>query len=478
MEPNQDSVKTTPISKKDAVETVRLSAQDAIDTARLSAQDAIDTARLSAQDAIPTVTLKRPRRGRRRNRVTAALLVLLALLVASGGLLYTFWPQAPDVVAFWRLGQAPAATATATSAPDATEVPTATDVPLPTDTPLATDTPQPTMTPVSTATLIPPTATRPPATPAPVLHYYGADLTGMRRATGIGTDDSLAAGGAWPQVAGNYCALANIQGIVNYIDWSQSKAPRFPIGSDQGPPTNSTSPGNPGLEQPGQVLFDLDQHAVADWPPGSQIIGSASNRRPFSLANISHDFGLDPRAIAAGIMYETGNTIPYHQHIYHNGPDAAAWHIAYATARFHLPVVTIVNHGSHAVLIAGVWATADPSTNPQARIDSFAVYNPWNQNWGDFLGGVYFTRLPYRTLTTAHPIDGSWLSRPYATNGDLDPDPYMGPYQAGTDPFSGPTANPQGRFWLNNLVTIEPDGHNDQHPDNAYNEADQVMTGP
>lgn len=370
-----------------------------------------------------------------------------------------------------------------------TALPTLTPTDLPTETPTAV----PTFTPTTVPTIIPtatpspkPTATPRPPTPRPIPptatpvvdHYYGVSLAGMRMATGVGTDDSVAAGGPWPQAAGNYCTLADVQGVVNYLDWAAGKAIPFPTEAGQGPPTYSIQPGNPSAEQPGQLLYDLDQHAAAMFPPGQQIIGSGVDRRPFTLANTSHDFGLDPRAVAAGIMYETGNGIPYHQHIYHNGPDAAAWHIAYAVAKYQRPVVVVVNHGEHAVIVAGVWATADPSRFPNAGIQSYVVYDPWNQSWQRFLGGIYYQRVSYATFTYASPYDGAWLGLPYASNGTLDPDPYMGSYQAGTDPFTGATANPGARNWLGNIVTIEPDGHNDQNPDNTYNEYDQLMTGP
>lgn len=328
----------------------------------------------------------------------------------------------------------------------------------------------------------PPAGTLPPATNTPgpaTLQYYGASLEGMQAATGVTVANTVAANAPWPQASGNYCSLATTTGYVNFVDWANHQPLKFPTRASQGPATYSSTPADPTQEQAGQLLYDMDHALAANFAPGLKIVSSGRNRKPFTLANISHDSGLDPRSIAVAMAYETNNIHPYHQHIFHNGPAAAAQHIAIVTARYSEPVMLPMNRGEHSVLIAGVWSYGNPATDPNAIIDSFAVYSPWDQRWGYFLDGTYYERVPLDQFVNGASKDGAtWLSRPYAINGSYDPDPYMGPYQAGVDPFTGATANPQAHFWLGNIITIERDDHNDHNPDNAYDENDQLMTGP
>ncbi len=300
----------------------------------------------------------------------------------------------------------------------------------------------------------------------------------MHAATGLGTDNSITNGGPWPQAAGNYCGIADIQGVVNYLDWANGSALAYPTEASQGPVTNSTAAGDPGAEQPGQILYNLDNKLAANFPPGPKVVSSGPNRRPYTLANISHDAGLDPRAIAAGIDDGIGFGLNYHMHVYHTSPDTVTYSIAYEVAAYKVPVVAIVNHGSHSVLVAGVWAYGNPATDSNVVIDSLAVYNSWDQRLYGFLGGVYYSRVPYNVFAHGYTSNGLWLATPYSTSGGYDPDPYMGVYQAGTDPYSGATSNPSSQFWLGNYVIIEPDNHADHSADNAYNESNQLMTGP
>ncbi len=320
----------------------------------------------------------------------------------------------------------------------------------------------------------------PTATTGPVsLQYYGASLQGMQHATGVNTNNQVATNSPWPQASGNYCSLATTQGMINYIEWANNQTEKFLTRASEGPATYTSTPGDPNLQQAGQLLYDMDHTLAANLAPGLKVVSSGRNRKPFTLANISHDSGMDPRAVAVTVAYETNAIHPYHMHIFHNAPGDVAKHIAQVTAKYQEPLMLMMNRGEHSVLIAGVWAYGNPATDPQAIIDSFAVYSPWDQNWGYFLDGTYFERVPLDQFVGGTSRDGAtWLARPYASNNGYDPDPYMGPYQAGVDPYTGATANPTAHFWIGNIVTIERDDHNDNTPDNAYNENDQLMTGP
>jgi len=313
---------------------------------------------------------------------------------------------------------------------------------------------------------------------APAGTYYGADLGKMLTATGVDSNNpsTIASNKPWPQNAGNYCFLASIQAVVNYNALLHNAAIRYPSHNNQGPAS-----GNPSNETSGQILYDLDHYVVPSGGP-LKVNGSGTNRRPFTLANIAYDFGGDPRAIAAGIDYEIGKSGysdgQYHQHIYHNGTAAATEQIGKYLAQYNKPIVALVNHAEHAVVVAGVWATTNPATDSNAQITALAVYNPWNQSWGTYMTTGYYAQVTYSAWTTATNLPSawggtnSWFSIPYQSNNGADPDPSMGIYQAGPN-----TANPTATHWINNFVSVQFDGHATS-ADTAYDETDTAMTRP
>lgn len=161
----------------------------------------------------------------------------------------------------------------------------------------------------------PRTAASCPHAPGPecyTLAYYGADLpNGMKAATGVDENNPGQVSGPWPQRAGNYCFIANVQAIVNYANWNMNHAIPYPTNWYQGPPPydGKAGNGNPYDEQSGQILSDMDHSMQANFPPGPTIYNQSGTswqfRRPFTLADSSHDFGGDPRAIAYATWYET-----------------------------------------------------------------------------------------------------------------------------------------------------------------------------
>ena len=322
-------------------------------------------------------------------------------------------------------------------------------------------------------------ANTPAADAATPSYYYGADLSKMKLATGVDSanPNTISSGKPWPQNAGNYCFLATTQAAINFTDALRGVSTQYPTKNGQGP-----SSGSPSNAVAGQILYDMDHYMI---PAGGPLApqGSGANRRPFTLANIAYDFGGDPRAIAAGVNYELSakglaSDAQYHQHIYHNGTAAATFGIAKAVATYNKPVIVLVNHAEHAVIVAGVWANANPATNPNAQITALAVYNPWNQSWGTYLSKGYYAKVSYSSWTAGSglpsPFGGTntWYKLPYQSNGSLDPDPSIGIYQAGAG-----TANPTAHHWINNFVTVQFDGHATS-ADTAYNENDAVMTTP
>jgi hypothetical protein len=306
------------------------------------------------------------------------------------------------------------------------------------------------------------------------LHYYGADLRTMTLATGVDFEQpqKVDPNGPWPQRTDNYCFVAVVQAMVNYADLKAGLPMRYPRQSDQGPAS-----GDPADEVPGQILYDMDHQMI---PPDGPLptIGTGQNRRPYTLANIAYDFGGDPRAQAFGTTYETLRGLRYHEHIYHNGPEAATMGMARALARYSEPVIALVNHAKHSVLVAGVWATGNPAIERDFKIESLAVYNPWDQQLGPYLSQSYYVRVSYEDWLTATHLPGnpafvhSWFALPYQSNGNLDPDPSIGIYQAGPG-----TSHPDAHHWIGNYVVIQRDDH-PLSADFTFDEHDRLMLAP
>ncbi|MBV8695546.1 MAG: hypothetical protein JO183_08680 [Ktedonobacteraceae bacterium] len=302
------------------------------------------------------------------------------------------------------------------------------------------------------------------------LHYYGANLQDVVRATGVHLDGNVDPNGPWPQFTPNYCFVAVVQAVVNYDDILQGLPLRYPHQSDQGPAS-----GNPNDEQVGQILWDMDHRMI---PPGGPLAakGSGLSRRPFTLGNIAYDFGGDPRiqAFASNDEAPTGE-MKYHEHIYHTTAAAATWDMAKALARYSRPVLVLANHAEHTVLVAGFWATANPLTEPDAQIRSLAVFNPWNSAlWRQYIttGSYQQVSLDDWLNATDLPRHTTLLNLPYASNGGLDPDPSIGIYQTGPG-----TKNPNQTHWIGNFVIIEPDTH-PQSANFAFDENNRLMLQP
>jgi hypothetical protein len=302
------------------------------------------------------------------------------------------------------------------------------------------------------------------------LHYYGANLQDVVQATGVHLDGSVDPNGPWPQFTPNYCFVAVVQALVNYNDIMRGLPLRYPHQSNQGPAS-----GNPNDEHVGQILWDMDHRMI---PPGGPLVakGSGLSRRPFTLGNIAYDFGGDPRVQAFATNYEdpTGE-LKYHEHIYHTNAAAATLDMARVLARSRRPVLVLANHGEHTVLVAGLWATANPLTNPHAQIRSLAVFNPWNSTlWKPYITTGSYQQVSLDDWLNATDLPGhsTLLNLPYASNRGLDPDPSIGIYQAGLG-----TKNPTKSHWIGNFVIIEPDTHA-QSANFSFDEDNKLMLQP
>lgn len=312
------------------------------------------------------------------------------------------------------------------------------------------------------------------ANPSLFAYYYGADISangGMAVATGVQPSNARPANGPWPQYATNYCFLAVVQGIANYEYWADGSSIPFPHQNNEGPLNDN--PSSATASNPRQILYEMDNFMKPTFGTITPT-GSGSSRRPFTLANSSRDFGGDPRAQAYASWYETPDQHFYHQYIYHNGVAGAAHGLAKGVATSFAdgrsPEIAIVNHGEHSVIIAGVWASDNPSTVKNATIYGFAVYNPWDQlNFGTYLNGAYYARVSY-----ADWISSAWWWGPtYSSNNGADPDPIIGMYQAGSG-----TSHPSAHYWIGNYVSIQRDTDATHSVDYSINENGVVMQGP
>nr|MBA2678579.1 hypothetical protein [Ktedonobacteraceae bacterium] len=288
------------------------------------------------------------------------------------------------------------------------------------------------------------------------LAYYGADLgTGMKVATGVDYNNRFGrpSNAPWPQSQGNYCFLADVQALTNYEDWKDGIAIRYPHQSGQ-------------------------ENIRADMGDGVVPSGGSSNYK-FTKANISADFGGDPRAQAWGAYTETPGYRYYHQYIYHNGVDGASFGLAKGVASTHShggnsPEIALVDSARHSVVVAGEWSYGNPVSVSQAAIMSFAVYNSWDESVFPYINGAYYEQVSYSNWTTGVSSlprgQHYWWARTYGFNNNTsDPDPNVGMYEPnGTYPH----------HWWTNYVSIQRDDDSSDNAEYCHDENGHVMQHP
>jgi len=354
-------------------------------------------------------------RGRSRaanSRFTQALLSAFILALVSGIFL---WGQPASVGARAAASDVPADSLVAAVTDTPTDVPTAT----PTDTPApaATDTPAPTATPTAT-----------PTSP------YVLDVSGAAAAAG------------WPQQYSNWCGVATIGLVANYLGSSISQSAILGI------------------------LNDPSKQSQWSYPaPSSAYWG------PYVPTDISGDFGTDPRSLAKGMTVATGRL--YHVKVDVNGAWDTTVHIVHDMLTARQPISVFVDHGMHSVIVAGVEATGDPLSNP----NSITAIHVWDPGGGVNSVGIQSTQhavVPINTwLSGAIAWSGSSYFRyPYAANiyqgRALDPDPSVGPYAY--------TAAAGNHLWIGQNVYISPLASNETaglSPDWELNQYGTLIAG-
>jgi hypothetical protein len=253
------------------------------------------------------------------------------------------------------------------------------------DTPTSTNTPAP--TPTDTPA---PTATNTPAPTATPNNPYALDVTGAASAAG------------WPQRYSNWCGIATVALVANYLGNSISQSAIYNMLNSQ---QNESMWGYP--------------------PPSSSYWG------PYVAADIAGDFGTDPRSLAEGMTLATGRL--YHVKVGLGGAWDTTIHIVDDLLISRQPISVFVDHGMHSVIVSGVEATGDPLANP----NNITAIHVWDPGGGVNSVGIQATQEAVVPISqwlsgTIAWSGSSYLKSPYAANvyqgKALDPDPAVGPY--------------------------------------------------
>lgn len=349
----------------------------------------------------------RGRSNRTTRRIIYALLCALMLAMLSGSLLNIQSVNAAGLSTFYGIPDGKMLAALATDTPTST----ATDTPMiaaatATDTPVvaaatATDTP------TATAT----------ATTAPTATPQGSATT---------LDVAAAATAAgWPQTYSNWCGIATVALVANYL-------------------------GNSISQQSIYYALNL-QSSESIWGyPGP----SSSYYGPYVAADISGDFGTDPRSLAEGMTLATGRL--YHVKVDTSGAWDTTIHIVRDMLISRQPISVFVDHGMHSVIVSGVDVKA-PGDDPIANPSSITAIHVWDPGGGINAVGIQSTMKAIVPLSTWLSGTIAWsgsvyLKYPYAANiyngRALDPDPAVGPYAY--------VSTQVNHLWIGHNVYISP----------------------
>lgn len=264
--------------------------------------------------------------------------------------------------------------------------------------------------------------------------WYGATYQSVVNATNAAQ---------WPQAESNWCGVASDTAIIEFdgVSTTQSAVASF-----------------------------LDSSAaVSEWgePPHS-----SGYYGPGFAADISGDFGTDPRSLAEGLMGLTKAS--YHQYIDEISAYDASMRLFQDVARSKQPITVFVDHGQHSVLVSAVQATEDPLLAP-STVTTLQVWDPGygtsgsgiqnareeNVSLNDWLTNSIYWGLPYQS--------NPWNGLPF------DPNPAIGPYAYNT------SENELLSLWINRYVYIRPDAPGSAsasvNSDWAFDQYDHLIVG-
>ena len=308
------------------------------------------------------------------HRILQGLLCALILTIGGGTLLAIPPVDAAPHTSFYGVSAARMRAASDTDTPTSTSA-----ADTPTATAAATETP----TPVPTSTPTPaPTATAPTSTVLDVR--------------------SAASAAGWPQRYSNWCGIATVSLVANFLGNAVSQSAIYNMINASG----------------SQSMWGYP-------PPSGAYYG------PYIAADISGDFGTDPRSLAEGMTLATGRL--YHVKVGLGGSWDTTVHVVHDLLTTRQPISVFVDHGQHSVIVSGVDATGDPLTNP----NSITAIHVWDPGGGVNMVGIQATQEAVVSksmwLSGNIPWSGSsYFKTPYAANmyngKALDPDPSVGPY--------------------------------------------------
>jgi hypothetical protein len=294
---------------------------------------------------------------------------------------------------------------------------------------------------------------RGPAASVPVAHaccsgsFYGADTTKTINAvTPI-----------FPEYTpGCNCGVETAMAITNYADEVQGWSLNFTHQSDQ--TTVDT--------------FNDQTTSESQWgyatPSGGE---SACGKK----ANISKDYGTDPRAIAWDTWDYTPPNWYFHDYIYrwdlfHGSPPAYSQQVLEATSllaqvleNWTIPLSVAIDGGFHSVLVTGVWSNNDPYFNFPAALTGVVIRDPlypasssrYILDYNTWATGVYSGN--HYKLWSIYYGD---VNTPGDHGNTSDPEPVVGPYTP--DPSNG-----YPWHWYEGFTWIQRDGFA-TNPDFAY----------
>jgi hypothetical protein len=348
------------------------------------------------------------------HRLALALFCALALFVVAGSLLWSLPVKAAAApTTFYGV------TDSRMLANSLDDTPTSTDTPAPTP----TDTPAPA-----------PTATNTPAPTATPNNPYALNVSGAASAAG------------WPQRYSNWCGIATVALVANYLGNSISQSAIY------------------------NMLNNQQNESMWGYPPSS-----SSYWGPYIAADIAGDFGTDPRSLAEGMTLATGRL--YHVKVGLGSAWDTTIHIVDDLLISRQPISVFVDHGMHSVIISGVEATGDPLANP----NNITAIHVWDPGGGVNSVGIQATQEAVVPLSqwlsgTISWSGSSYLKSPYAANvylgKALDPDPAVGPYAY--------VASQVNHLWVGHNVYISPRASSDAaglSPDWELNQSGVLIAG-
>ena len=225
------------------------------------------------------------------------------------------------------------------------------------------------------------------------------------------------------QAKANWCGVAAIAWVAYYL-------------------------GHHGISQQQVANYLNSSAAVSPWGTPSKDPYSGG---PAFKADIARDSGTDPRSHAVGLAYAAQGA--YSQVVARGSARDATNHLIYDVAHYKQPIVVIVDHGLHTVLVSGVYATGDPLTNP-GSVTSLVVWDPGNPSTASNIQSSTKMVVSISTWLTS----SIYWGKPYDSNPILggkiilDPDPAVGPYTY------DPTHNDYVHLWIGHYVYIHPTG--------------------